>query len=406
MVLALGFMVVLLVVAAGVHGLVLNQLHGSARLHQRVAAFALAEGGIARTAAWFTATNYQIPAPKLLADTVPVGLLPGSAGVVLPANHPNGYTDAFGQARSGVVNSFDQFLSNQTGPVGTYGVVASLMATSPETWEVIATAQVGPTTQRVGAVFVRERQSLFTDALFGRDFVTMHGNAYTDSYDSSLGPYGGSNVFQTGHVRSDNDITLSGNATVRGDAIPGPDHVVSTSGNAKVTGVIEPATSPKQLPLVLVPGNAVDLGAISLQGNATRTLIAGTYRASSLSISGNGQLIIDARLGPVNLYVSGSASIGGNGISNQSNVPSDFNLVQSGTADVTFSGNAAFSGTVYAPNSVLSLTGNGTMFGAFIGAGLRLSGNGAIHFDEVLRTTSSVPGPLRLTAQWNVPPAS
>lgn len=152
-----------------------------------------------------------------------------------------------------------------------------------------------------------------------------------------------------------------------------------------------------------MPALAVDLGAISLSGNATRTIVAGTYTASSLSISGNARLIIDSTLGPVHLYVSGAISIAGNGINNVSAVPSDFNLVATGNAGVDFSGNANFAGTVYAPNSTLSLSGNGTMYGAFVGAAMRVSGNGAIHYDRLLATITGVPGPLRLMAQWNAP---
>jgi Tfp pilus assembly protein PilX len=403
MVLALGFMVVLLVIAAGVHAAVLNQLRGSGALRQRTAAYALAEGGIARAMAWFNATNYQLPGAATLTETVPVKLLAGLTPIVLPSSHPNAYTDSFGQGRSGVVTSFNQYLTNQSGAVGNYSVVSSLMAQSPETWEIIATATVGGTTRQVGAVLIREQNALFGDALFGRDSVAMSGNGVIDSYDSSAGAYGGSNVFQTGNVRSNGDIGLSGNATVRGDAMAGPDRTVSTSGNASVTGSKQSAPSAKQLPAPSVPALALAVGAISLSGNNTRTLIAGNYLASSLSISGNGSLIIDSTLGPVNLYVSGDISISGNGINNVSGVPSKFNLVSTGTAGVSFSGNANFSGTVYAPGSELNLTGNGTMYGAFVGARMRVSGNGAIHYDKVLKTITGVPGPIRLMAQWNAP---
>ena len=403
MTLALGFMVVLLVIAAGVHAAVLNQLKGSAALRQGTAAYALAEGGIARTMAWFNATNYQLPALTALTETVPVKLLAGATPIVLPTSHPNAYIDSFGQSRSGIVTSFDQYLTNQTGAVGKFSVVSSLMGVSPETWEVVATATVGATTRKVGALMIRDQNALFGDALFGRDYVTMSGNGVTDSYDSSAGAYGGSNVFQTGNVHSNGDITLSGNATVRGDAMSGPDHTVSTSGNASVTGSKQSATSNKQLPAPTVPALAVNLGAIKLSGNKSQTLVAGNYVASSLSISGNARLTIDSTLGPVNLYVSGAISIAGNGINNVSSVPSKFNLVSTGTASVNFSGNANFSGTVYAPNAELNLSGNGTMYGAFVGARMRVSGNGAIHYDKVLKTISGIPGPLRVMAQWNTP---
>lgn len=403
MTLALGFMVVLLVIAAGVHGLVLAQLHGSGMLRQRIAAQQLAEGGIARTLAWFNSTNYQVPDPKTLSATVPVRLKTGTVPVTLPANHPDGYTDALGQVRSGVVGNFQKYLTNQSGSVGTYTVSATLMAAQPETWEAIATAQVGTASQQAGAILVRDQQALFADALFGRDNLVLNGRASTDSYDSSLGAYGGANVFQTGSVRSNGDINLTGGAVVNGDAIPGPDHVVSTNGNATVTGVSTAASSEKSLPVPVVPANAVNLGAINLSGKATQTLTAGTYLVSSLSITGNGQLIIDASKGPVNVYVSGAVSVAGNGITNSSGLPSNFNLVETGTAAVSLAGNGTFSGTVYAPTSAVTLSGNGTTFGAVLGASLNLVGNGVIHFDQALRTSTTVPGPLRLVAQW-VPP--
>ena len=45
-----------------------------------------------------------------------------------------------------------------------------------------------------------------------------------------------------GNLRSNVDIKLSGNALVNGDATPAPGHVVNKTGNATVTGSIEPAT--------------------------------------------------------------------------------------------------------------------------------------------------------------------
>lgn len=400
MTLAMGFMVVLLVIAAGVHSLVLAQLSASGGLRQRVTATELAEGGLARVRAWFDQTSYRLPAANLVEGAAPVRLRGSGKAVVLPDTHPDAYTDTQGSARKGIVASYGKYLSSQRTAAGDYSVTATLIATQPETWEAVATAAVGNVQRVAGVVLAREQSSLFADALFGRSHVRMNGNARTDSYDASLGAYGGANVFKTGNVRSNGDIDLIGNALVQGDAISGPKGSVGTKGNAGVTGLSEPADREKELPPVVVPAGAVSLGKLKLTGKHTQTLTSGTYVASELDIGGNAQLIIDASAGPVNLYVTGEISLGGNGVANASGQPKNFNLVQVGGADVDMTGNTDFVGTVYAPDSELEVKGNGDIYGAIIAASVDLVGNADVHFDQSLRTIGNVPGPMRVLAQW------
>src|SRR5262249_52591214 len=90
--------------------------------------------------------------------------------------------------------------------------------------------------------------------LFGRETLHMDSNARVDSYNSLLGSYAsqatngsGSNTYAltNGDVGSNGDITMDQNAKVWGDAIPGPSHAATISGNAFVTGNTLP--SPTQL---------------------------------------------------------------------------------------------------------------------------------------------------------------
>ncbi|MBX3023742.1 hypothetical protein KF840_02420 [bacterium] len=400
MVFALGFLVVLLVIAAGVHGLVLRQIQASGRDRQRLAAEALAQGAIARAVRWFDSADYRLPASSLVTAGVPVKLAANSAAVILPGNHPDAYKDLLGQARTGMVASYKKSLSQQALGAGTYSVESSLIAYQPETWEVVATATVGTTQRRVGALLVRSQASLFTAALFGAEYVSIGGNGVTDGYDASLGGYGGSNVFNTGDVGSNGDITLGPNAVIKGNAIAGPN---GSATGGTVSGLRQQSAATRLLPAAAVPAGAVNLGAIKLSGGAKQTLTAGTYVATSLDISGGASLTADVSKGPIALYVTGAASIGGNGIVNTSGLPSNFSLVQVGGAAVTYSGNSTFAGTIYAPQSTLSLNGNGVLYGAFDGNAISMVGNATIHFDQSLRTVMSTPGPLRLTAQWTPP---
>jgi len=257
--------------------------------------------------------------------------------------------------------------------------------------------------RQVGVLLVRNQAALFTDALFGREQVTLSGNATTDSYDSSLGAYGGKNQFQNGDIQSNGAINLNGNAQVQGNATPGPDSKLDTNGNASVTGSTDPATSSKTLPDITIPGNAIDLGNIQLSGNDSRTLTAGVYKVSGLSISGNATLMIDAAAGAITLYVTGAISVGGNGISNGSGLPKNLAIVQTGNSGISFSGNSNYYGTIYAPNSELAMSGNNEMFGSFVGASMAITGNAKFHYDQILKTLSGTPGPLRIIAQWTNP---
>ena len=64
---------------------------------------------------------------------------------------------------------------------------------------------------------------------------------------------------------------------------------------------------------------------------------------------------------------------------------------------LTYSGNGTFIGTVYSPEAVCTLTGNGDMSGAVVGKSVTLGGNGNFHYDEALggplaTNTSPPPG--------------
>jgi hypothetical protein len=399
---AIGFMVVTLVIALGVQTLVADQLQLSGQLRQRVTAGYLAQGGVARAIGWFKSKGYIIPQAADLTATVPVKRVSNDATVVLPSNHPDSYTDALALAESGVVSSFNTYLTSQTVNGGSYSVTATLMNALPETWELLATGQQGTTQRQVGAIITRPWGPLFQEALFGRDSVGIN-SAQTDGYDPSLGPYGGANVSATGSVRSNGNITLGGGAIVNGNANPGPNMTVTMNNSSTVTGDTTPSSAERQLWPVVIPGNAVPISDIKLSGGKGRTLTSGTYLVDTIDITGSGELDIDTSDGPVYLYVTNKVHVGGHGIVNLGGDPKMLGIFDTGTADSVFSGSSDFYGTVYAPESALSLSGGAQFYGAFVGAQLDVnSTKGAIHFDNQLRTVQ-YPGQFTLVSQWTVP---
>ncbi len=241
----------------------------------------------------------------------------------------------------------------------------------------------------------------FKKAIHAKNKVELVGNAWTDSYDSKYCAYNcvykdalGNNVpnkGKNGHASTDSiapgAIYLEINSSINGDALVGPggNPAVAIVNNGTISGqqttepAIEVMTPPSDTDLI--NQGLINQGPLTIAGNSTRTLVTGKYWFSSLSITGNGQLIIN---GVVTIYVNGNIDVGGNGILNTSNLPP--NLVIQGTqsSNVKIHGNGDFYGAVYAPDAAIEVYGNGALFGAVVGKTAKINGNGGFHYDQNL----------------------
>jgi hypothetical protein len=91
------------------------------------------------------------------------------------------------------------------------------------------------------------------------------------------------------------------------------------------------------------------------------------------------------------MYVAGAnTSMGGQGVVNGNSTASSFGYwgLPSNTS-ISMSGNAAFTGTIYAPQALLTLGGGGSTIYDFVGAvitgSVRLNGHYHFHYDEALK---------------------
>ncbi len=246
----------------------------------------------------------------------------------------------------------------------------------------------------------------FVDAAFGKTSVTFSGNGHTDSYDSAVGS---TITNANGSIGTDATtacaISLSGSTSISGDAAVGANGYVATSycasGHAAASSSsVLPAIVP--LPSVVIPtvgtaqGNqsfshGVNLlapnqtyGAVSASGNGSIQLDAGTYVVTSLSLSGGAQLIVGS--GPIVVYFTSSVDLSGGGVANSSLVAS--NLIFFGgpsATSATLSGGSEASFAMYAPDTAITISGNGDIYGAIVGKTITDSGNGAVHYDLELQ---------------------
>ena len=227
--------------------------------------------------------------------------------------------------------------------------------------------------------------------IVGLGGITMSGNAYTDSYDSAAGPYTPGLGGSQGSVASNGDISLSGGATVHGDASPGPGE---TASGGTVTGSRLPLTTALNLPAVSAASYAasndnsnvapyLNNGSFNLSGGVAVVMPAGTYSFHDFTMSGGATLTIT---GPVTVYVTGKVDLSGSA-QTPSSVPANFGVRVASTSNVTLSGGADFYIDLYAPQSAVTISGGAQLSGSVVGATLTQSG-GAIHLDQSLMSGS------------------
>ncbi|MBI2104357.1 MAG: hypothetical protein HYT90_02075 [Candidatus Omnitrophica bacterium] len=270
--------------------------------------------------------------------------------------------------------------------------------------------------RRMEAVVQLTPESVFQYALFGDQVVNVSGNATTDSYDSTLGPYNddedspdynaghngdvGTNGTSAGDVAIGGSIFVDGQVTV-GPGADDPESLVTGYDPAFVTGGTDPPSDTQDvvssdmampMPPVVVP-SGLTCEDYTVAGNTTVTLPPGTYCYQNLTIQGNGNLTSS---GPVTIYVIGELTAQGNSVVGVPNDPSQMLFQMSataeGTLEQTIQGNNTFYGAIYGPDATFNIQGNATIYGSVMARNVNVSGNADLHYDEALTDETQISG--------------
>jgi hypothetical protein len=192
--------------------------------------------------------------------------------------------------------------------------------------------------------------------------ISIGASTLVDSYQSSLGAYGGTNV---------------GSAAVLQAA-------TTISNNGGVVRGTQKQHTPAGFSIVPVPAGARNLplgsstpGTLSI-GSAAQsiTLAPGNYLAANINVNAPGAINI-APAGQVRIWVTGSLNLGGN--LNLNGIPKNLAFLTTNSGWVNI-GSGALYGLVYAPTSGVFV--NGSVFGSIIGSSVALNSGGAVHFDQ------------------------
>ena len=294
--------------------------------------------------------------------------------------------------------------------------------------------------------------ALLAKGMVAKGEIDLSGNNIkTDSFDTGDPAYHTNGKYDPAKTKDNGDIATNSdmvdslnvwNADIFGKASTGPGGTVKIGPNGAVGSKawhsggnkgIQPGWSSDdmnvQFPDVIAPfsGGAQIPASGTVNGtNYTYVLGNGNYQLSSLGLTGKEEVIVTgnavllvtgnvsmagqaqiliASNASLNLYVGGaSASLAGNGIANSnSNATNFWYWGLPGNTSLSLSGNAAFTGVIYAPNAAFTLGGGGNntydFVGASISASVKMNGHFKFHYDENLARV----GPSRgfIVDSWN-----
>jgi hypothetical protein len=286
--------------------------------------------------------------------------------------------------------------------------------------------------------------ALFPDAIDSITNIDLKGNNIrVDSFDSTktnysdwttngYGTYDAAKARGNGNVATDSDIVGAisvGQANIYGTVNTGPGGSTTVGANGYVGPYpqsgsgIQPGYSNDTMnitfPDVVLPTGAAlwttvsDGGTISASGNyyisgiSSGLTISGSNIVVTIYVAGSisGSIAIGQQVSSVTMYVKGpSIALAGNStINNQTQQACRLGIYGlPSLTSVDLHGNAAFSGTLYAPEAAFTFGGGGNNTQDFVGAvvvnSLSLNGHANMHYDESLKVTG--PGRGYIPTSW------
>jgi hypothetical protein len=269
------------------------------------------------------------------------------------------------------------------------------------------TAQYISRTVKVG---VTSHPTVFTHAISLKGQFGAVGTAVIDGFNSRLGPYNTtSNRNAIGGIatnaKNSGAVSLGG-ANVYGPVSTGPGGAViggtvgDVAWNASHSG-IEPGWTNNTMN-VSYPSNSPPVGGPYLAPAQFTNVTSGMYQMSSyggnMTVSGNVTIYVTGDItmkgqetitilpgGSLTLIVGGNITMAGGGVLNDTGNAANFSIIGlNSCTSITYSGTAAFIGTIYAPQADFTLVGTTDAYGAISCNSASMNGNTGFHYDTAL----------------------
>jgi hypothetical protein len=266
--------------------------------------------------------------------------------------------------------------------------------------------------------------------IVGKSGVSMNGNPYIDSYDSSTEDYSTGGFYDpnkrrdrvgVGTLSTNSPAINTGGGIIYGSASTAPGGTVSgnvgdgawlaaNSFSGQQSGhvtddfnmAIPDATLPSPWNPSFSPTGGVvsgvtygyiltdgdwQFGATTLSSSSSSIYVTGKVRiyfTGQLSMSGTASVTL-APGATLEIYLGAGMDLSGNCVINPTGIPSRCSIFGlPGTTSMKYSGNAQAYCKMYAPNADISVKGDFDFHGSIVGKTVNLSGNAAFHYDEAL----------------------
>ncbi|HXT10422.1 MAG TPA: hypothetical protein VN873_02590 [Candidatus Angelobacter sp.] len=269
--------------------------------------------------------------------------------------------------------------------------------------------------------------NLFTKAITTSGSITLNGNVtLVDGYDSRIGGYNIlTNRNATGNIASDSMAQSAisiGSASVYGTVVTGPGGTISVNGSGSVGdmshgGGIQSGFTNNNMN-VAFPTNAPPTGTpVAWPAQVTNTTIligsltgsptyysASTFTSGNMIVSGNVIVYISGNVSltshayiqlmpgaTMTMIVGGTVSLAGGGVINGTGLASQFSLVgTSSCTSISYTGGAAFIGTINAPQADVTMAGGADIYGSVVAKSATISGGTGFHYDDALAAMSGL----------------
>ena len=266
-----------------------------------------------------------------------------------------------------------------------------------------------------------EKSNPFADfALFGDESIHINGKIRVYSFDSTTGKLTDKHANLGTNENRKNALHFNGSrGEIDGSVFLGPGltgslvQVKLDPGDVKLRGDKKKLLWHRPMPPVKIPENIYchNMGELYSEdwksvepGKYDETLIAGDgqvyvldgpgdYYFKGIEVSGDGRITADTTKGLIRIFLDGNLACNGNtpysGVVNldRSGVPQSSNLLIYGTDNckkITLNGDRHHYQGVYARNAEITLSGNGSFYGSFIGNRINIEGNPSVVYDPSL----------------------
>jgi hypothetical protein len=225
--------------------------------------------------------------------------------------------------------------------------------------------------------------SLFYQGLTAKTSLTLSGKATIDSY-TRRSSYGWDGTGWEGDVFTNGTLSVTSSAKIYGSAAA---KKITTTSSFSITGARTLLSgTPTTFMDIIVPTLLPSLGVIQLKNGYQKISGPGSFLVTSISLQYGSRLWVDNEDGPVTLYVLGGVTVSDASRIDVSEAdPEKFAIYVASKQAVTINADCYFSGVIYAPQSTVTLSGVGGLYGAFLGDTVTLNDDTRVHYDSSLR---------------------